>query len=298
MRTAFHAILLASLLLVGCGPRIKADVDAYSRPGFQQAGRTYTYTLAPGPGMTGIAEADSQMVEGRLKAALAGHGYKEAASPEEAELEIVYAWRVEGPHRVATSTPYYPRSRMGYNSGFSFIRGFGMFGGSHATPMTLVYVRTFTVDAIERLAPRTPLVDATTSATLVTTPSTAAPSGAASPAATPSTPASPAAAPSGAASSGATPKPLQDTHPLPDYTKPPYAPPLPDPSLPAVGSGSPFGPSRSATAWQVTVSSANTTSDIRPILPHLLAAALRWLGTTASIPVTVDEDYNVTPRGF
>lgn len=281
MRTAFHAILLASLLLTGCGPRIKADVDAYSRPGFQQAGRTYTYTLASGPGMTGMAEADINMVEGRLKAALAGHGYREAATPETAELEIVYAWRVEGPHRVASSTPYYPRSRMGTNSGFSFIRGFGMFGGGYATPMTLVYVRTFTVDAVERLTPREP------SAANAAAPATAIPAAAAS-----------AATSSVAAPSAAVPKPPQDAQPLPDYAKPPYAPPLPDPSLPAVGSGSAFGPTRSATAWQVTVSSASTTSDIRPILPHLLAAALRWLGTTASIPVTVDEDYNVTPRGF
>ncbi|MGJ3522954.1 hypothetical protein ACR4XJ_07950 [Nitratidesulfovibrio sp. D1] len=265
-------LALAVLLATGCAPRMKADVQAVSAPGYRKAGQSYV--LVPGAALATLNAVNADVFRQstqRLRAVLTGHGYREAATPEAADMAVVVEWKVDGPHEVPDPTAYSRPSvgiGVGYGSwpwyggaygsryggwGYGGYRGFGT-GYGYPPPMTVVHTRTLSIEARD-LRPGTP----GTSGGDATRP----------------------APPAG-----------QEAKELPDYAKPPYGTPIGT----VEGLPSPAeltGP----VLWKVVVSSTGSSRDIQNILPALTVAASRWIGLTANVKVAVDDELNVTIQG-
>ncbi|MBZ2172709.1 hypothetical protein [Nitratidesulfovibrio sp. SRB-5] len=165
-------LFLGVLLLTGCAPRMKADVQAVSAPGFRKAGQSYV--LVPGTALSTLNAINADMFRQstqRLRAVLTGHGYREAPSPETADMAVVVEWKVDGPHEVP-DTSYSSRPSVGigigygswpwyggaYGSryggwGYGGYRGFGT-GYGYPPPMTVVHTRTLSIEARDLRAGR------------------------------------------------------------------------------------------------------------------------------------------------
>ena len=333
-------LFLGMLLATGCAPRMKADVQAVSAPGFRKAGQSYV--LVPGTALSTLNAINADMFRQstqRLRAVLTGHGYREAASPEAADMAVVVEWKVDGPHEVP-DTSYTTRPSVGvgigygswpwyggaYGSryggwGYGGYRGFGT-GYGYPPPMTVVHTRTMSIEARDLrsgrgAAPATPPPvqagqeipgqgmtgqsmpgqDMTGSGGQKTPGSVASGQQAAPPPA-------PSMQPGGTAeSAGDAARPAQSAGPAsapsassgtdrPEYARPPYGTPLGT----VEGLPSPTeltGP----VLWKVVVSSTGTSRDIQGALPALTVAASRWIGITANVKVTVDDEFNVTIQG-
>ncbi|MBG3876695.1 hypothetical protein FVW20_06550 [Desulfovibrio oxamicus] len=258
----FPGMLLAS----GCAPRMKADVQAVSAPGFRKAGQSYV--LAPGAALSTLNAINADMFRQstqRLRAVLTGHGYREAPNPEAADMAVVVEWKVDGPNEVPDpsyssrpsvgvgigygSRPWYGGaygSRYG-GWGYGGYRGFGT-GYGYPPPMTVVYTRTLSVEARDLRSGRAIAPEA------------------------------PSSVPSG-----------QET---PEYARPPYGSPI--------GTVEGLPPQTELTGpvlWKVVVSSTGSSRDIQGALPALTVAASRWIGITANVKVAVDDEFNVTILG-
>lgn len=298
------ACLLALLVLpaAGCAPRMKADVQAVSAPGFRKAGQSYV--LVPGTALTTLATINADMFRQstqRLRAVLTGHGYREAASAQEADLAVVVEWKVDGPHEVPDTSSYgYSRPSVGigigygsspwygggYGSryggwGYGGYRGFGTgygYGYGYPPPMTVVHTRTLSIEARDLRSGR---ADA----------DAAEPKpGAAGPAMAGQAATSQATGGSGPAAAGQPAAPPSGE--VPDYAKPPYGTPL------GVVEGLPSPAEFSGpVVWKVVVSSTGSSRDIQNALPALTVAASRWIGVTANVKVAVDDELNVTIQG-
>lgn len=285
IRFHVHIVLVALMLTAwGCAPRVKADVLAVSSPGYTVSGQTCI--VLPGPGMAGIPPSLFAEASGRVRAALAGKGFRPVENENEAEMAVRVSWATHGPYE--TREPLRPTPSL--SSPFGWARqmsgaygraGYGGFGVGYGEGWTIknVYQHELVLEARRR------------SQTKPDIPPTAT-----------DTPASPEA-----------------TSQSPDYTRPPYAPPLPVPNLTPASRGrtpvTPLPPAGSASGtvsgtdeaglalfggevlWRVVVSSDSQRSAIDPILPHLISAAARWMGISTSTRVTIDEELNVTPRG-
>ncbi|GEM_PF-3176774 len=331
------ACLLALLVLLatGCAPRMKADVQAVSAPGFRKAGQSYV--LAPGPALTTFTTLNADMFRQstqRLRAVLTGHGYREAASAQEADLAVVVEWKVDGPHEVPDTSSYgYSRPSIGigigYGSspwygggygdrygrwGYGGYRGIGGgygYGYGYPPPMTVVHTRTLSIEARD-LRPGRAAADAAEpkpqdmGKAIPTAVADARPAAPGTPG-TPQRDTPPPAPPAGQALTGqtSTGQPAGGSSPgaprqpaatpsgeVPDYAKPPYGTPI------GVVEGLPSpaeltGP----VVWKVVVSSTGSSRDIQSALPALTVAASRWIGVTANVKVTVDDELNVTIQG-
>lgn len=318
-------LLMGVLLVTGCAPRMKADVQAVSAPGFRKAGQSYV--LVPGTALSTLNAINADIFRQstqRLRAVLTGHGYREAASPEAADMAVVVEWKVDGPHEVPDPS-YSPRPTVGigvgygswpwygggYGSryggwGYGGYRGFGT-GYGYPPPMTVVHTRTLSIEARD-LRPGRAAAQGTPPATRIGQDVTGqdmagqdmAGSGAtgrkapgpvasgqqgAPPTAPFMTPGDSAAPPGDAA------RPASPTD-LPEYARPPYGTPLGTmEGLPSPNELT--GP----VLWKVVVSSTGSSRDIQSALPALTVAASRWIGITANVKVAVDDEFNVTIQG-
>lgn len=279
-RVATYLLSVALVLTAwGCAPRVKADVIAVSAPGHAISGQTCV--ILPGPGMTGVTPALFSETATRVQAALAGKGYRPVADADTATMAVRVSWATHGPYQTRERMP---QATPPLSSPFGWARqmsgaygygraGYGGFGAGYGDGWNIrtVYQHELVLEARLR-----------------------------SPAGHVMPPAETDAAPN--LSSAALP---------PDYTRPPYAPPLPIPSLaPLAGKrttagASPHAPEVDASdlspfggdvLWRVVVTSDSQRSGIDPILPHLVSAAGRWMGISTSTRVTVDDELNVTPR--
>lgn len=327
-------LFLGMLLAAGCAPRMKADVQAVSAPGFRKAGQSYV--LVPGTALSTLNTINADMFRQstqRLRAVLTGHGYREAASPEAADMAVVVEWKVDGPHEVP-DTSYTSRPSVGigigygswpwyggaYGSryggwGYGGYRGFGT-GYGYPPPMTVVHTRTLSIEARDlraggATAPEAPpsvqagqevpgqIMAAQGMAAQETAgqkaPGTAASGPRATPQPAPLMQPGDTAEPAGAATRPAQPPGSgsnASVTDLPEYARPPYGTPigtvhgLPSPTELT-------GP----VLWKVVVSSTGTSRDIQGALPALTVAASRWIGITANVKVTVDDEFNVTIQG-
>ncbi len=174
LRILASLLALFVLLALGCAPRMKADVQAVSAPGFRKAGQSYV--LVPGAALTTLSAVNADMFRQstqRLRAVLTGHGYREAASPEVADLAVVVEWKVDGPHEAPDLASGYSRPSVGIgigygswpwyggaygsrNSGWGYggYRGFGG-GYGYPPPMTVVHTRTLSIEARDLRTGRT-----------------------------------------------------------------------------------------------------------------------------------------------
>ncbi|WMW66744.1 hypothetical protein [Nitratidesulfovibrio liaohensis] len=312
-------LFLGMLLAAGCAPRMKADVLAVSAPGFRKAGQSYV--LVPGTTLSTMNAINADMFRQstqRLRAVLTGHGYREAASPEAADMAVVVEWKVDGPHEVPdTSYPARPSVGVGigygswpwyggaYGSryggwGYGGYRGFGT-GYGYPPPMMVVHTRTLSIEARDLRSGRGAAQDTQPSAQAGQEAPVAATSGpqvAPPPAPSmqpggPTKPAGDTARPArsdGAASTASGPNTAGPN--LPEYARPPYGTPIGT----VEGLPSPTeltGP----VLWKVVVSSTGTSRDILGALPALTVAASRWIGITANVKVAVDDEFNVTILG-
>ncbi|WP_035065950.1 hypothetical protein [Nitratidesulfovibrio termitidis] len=306
-------LVLGVLLATGCAPRMKADVQAVSAPGFRKAGQSYV--LVPGNALSTMSAINADMFRQstqRLRAVLTGHGYREAAGPEAADMAVVVEWKVDGPHEVP-DTSYSSRPSVGvgigygswpwyggaYGSryggwGYGGYRGFGT-GYGYPPPMTVVHTRTLSIEARDlrtgrATAPETPSPDQAGQETpgqgmaggMTESGGQKAPGTATS---------GPQAAPS-AAPAANEPAPNTSAANVPEYARPPYGTPIGTvEGLPSAGELT--GP----VLWKVVVSSTGTSRDIQGALPALTVAASRWIGVTANVKVAVDDEFNVTIQG-
>lgn len=281
-------LALAVLLVTGCAPHMKAEVHAVSAPGFRAAGQSYV--LAPGTWLATLHAVGADMFRlstQRLRAVLAGHGYREAAGPETADMAVVVDWKVDEPHpAVPAASDFRPSQGIGlgyglwpwYGGRFGGW-GYGRYGGLGAVfgspqPMTLLYAHTLSIEARDLRPDRTGGGSVAGDANRA-----------------PTSPTTPPDAPGDAHSLAARPtnQPATD---LPDYARPPYGTPL------GVVAGLPSAVELTGPVlWRVVVSGTGSSRDIRSALPALVTAASRWIGVTASVKVRVDGDLNVTIQG-
>uniref|UniRef100_B8DK82 Lipoprotein n=1 Tax=Nitratidesulfovibrio vulgaris (strain DSM 19637 / Miyazaki F) TaxID=883 RepID=B8DK82_NITV9 len=327
-------LFLGVLLLTGCAPRMKADVQAVSAPGFRKAGQSYV--LVPGTALSTMNAINADMFRQstqRLRAVLTGHGYREVPSPETADMAVVVEWKVDGPHEVP-DTSYSSRPSVGigigygswpwyggaYGSryggwGYGGYRGFGT-GYGYPPPMTVVHTRTLSIEARDlragrATAPETPSsaqagqeepgqgVTGMTGMTGMTEQGMAAKDVA------------------GRKTPGSTAEPAGDAAPTVKSSGPPPAEPGPKTSGPKTSGpdvpeyarppyGTPIGtveglPSPTELTgpvlWKVVVTSTGSSRDIQGALPALTVAASRWIGITANVKVAVDDEFNVTIQG-
>lgn len=321
LRILASLLTLFVLLALGCAPRMKADVQAVSAPGFRKAGQSYV--LVPGAALATLNSVNADMFRQstqRLRAVLTGHGYREAASPEVADLAVVVEWKVDGPHEVPDLSSGYSRPSLGigigygswpwyggaYGSrnggwGYGGYRGFGG-GYGYPPPMTVVHTRTLSIEARDLRTGQTEqnrhagADPATTSATGSPIPAPEGSSGQSSAgqgiagqvAPDRTTTASPAPTTPSPALAGAPPNPTE----TPEYAKPPFGTPI------GVVQGLPSAAELTGpVVWKVVVSSTGSSRDIQSALPALTVAASRWIGVTTNVRVTVDDELNVTIQG-
>lgn len=325
-------LLMGVLLVTGCAPRMKADVQAVSAPGFRKAGQSYV--LVPGTALSTLNAINADMFRQstqRLRAVLTGHGYREAASPEAADMAVVVEWKVDGPHEVPDPS-YSSRPTVGigvgygswpwyggaYGSryggwGYGGYRGFGT-GYGYPPPMTVVHTRTLSIEARDLRSGRGAVQETPPSsragqdmigqdmigqdttgsgATVRKAPGPVAPGQQGAPPPAPLMPPG-SADPAGEAARPAPPAGTASAPPtdLPEYARPPYGTPLGT----MEGLPSPTeltGP----VLWKVVVSSTGSSQDIQSALPALTVAASRWIGITANVKVAVDDEFNVTIQG-
>ncbi len=330
LRILAGLLALFVLLALGCAPRMKADVQAVSAPGFRKTGQSYV--LVPGAALATLSAVNADMFRQstqRLRAVLTGHGYREAASPEVADLAVVVEWKVDGPHEVPDLSSGYSRPSVGIgigygswpwyggaygsrNSGWGYggYRGFGG-GYGYPPPMTVVHTRILSIEARDLQTGRAstdPSAAPATSSPIArsegVTGQSAAGQVATGQVATGQDGTGQVAAgqpaPDRTSPSSHAPAPPQSApagappnpNEVPEYARPPYGTPI------GVVQGLP-SPSEMTgpVVWKVVVSSTGSSRDIQSALPALTVAASRWIGVTTNVKVTVDDELNVTIQG-
>lgn len=156
IRFHVHIVLVALMLTAwGCAPRVKADVLAVSAPGYTVSGQTCI--VLPGPGMAGIPPSLFAEASGRVRAALAGKGFRPVENENEAEMAVRVSWATHGPYE--TREPLRPTPSL--SSPFGWARqmsgaygraGYGGFGVGYGEGWTIknVYQHELVLEARRR----------------------------------------------------------------------------------------------------------------------------------------------------
>lgn len=315
-------LALLALLATGCAPRMKADVQAVSAAGYRANGQSYV--MAPGPALSpvsGVTPDQFRQSTQRLRAVLTGHGYREVTEPESADLAVVVEWKVDGPHQVPDpmaerysrpsfglgigygSRPWYGGTYGrryddrwggaygGYGPGYGFGYGYGS-GYGYPPPMTVVHVRTLSIEARDLKAARQGDAPARLAPFDQAASVQPGPSGAASAADRPLADPTPSGGGTAAPATAPAPTGRQQDESVPDYARPPYGEPI------GTLEGFPAATELDGpVVWKVVVSSTGSSRDIMGALPALTVAASRWIGVTASVRVLVDDELGVTIQG-